>query len=234
MAANAVWDGLIPDDDLRTYEAAGYGVRQGPGARPALLVVDVTRGFVGDRGLSLALAVEQYRNSCGPAAWAAMPAIARLLDAARAAAVPVFYTRGRPATGSAGLGRWGTKNNRAGEDIAAGERIHEIVPEVGPVDGDVVVEKEKPSAFFGTPLAARLIGAKVDTVVVAGCTTSGCVRATVIDAFSHNYAVVVASDAVFDRGSLSHAVNLFDMHAKYADVQPTESVVEYLAGGRTA
>ena len=94
--------------------------------------------------------------------------------------------------------------------------------------GDVVLRKTKPSAFHATPLVEYLIGAAVDGVVVCGGTTSGCVRATVIDAFSHNFPVTVVEDAVFDRGGLSHAVNLFDMDEKYADVTSSATVIERL------
>jgi nicotinamidase-related amidase len=115
--------------------------------------------------------------------------------------------------------------------------IHDRIPErefvtfpdlIAPLPGEPVIKKAKPSAFFGSPLASYLPPLGVDTIVVAGTTTSGCVRATVVDAFSLNYRVIVAVDAVFDRGELAHAANLFDMHAKYADVVAVSEIVDYI------
>jgi maleamate amidohydrolase len=120
-----------------------------------------------------------------------------LLEAARGAGIPVIYTR----------------------------RIGDQIPEIiAPLEDEIVIAKDKPSAFFGTPLVSYLTALGIDTLIVAGTSTSGCVRATVVDAFSLNYAVVVVEDCVFDRGSVSHKVNLFDMQAKYADVLSLEQV----------
>lgn len=105
----------------------------------------------------------------------------------------------------------------------------EIPEPTAPREGDVVIRKTKPSVFYGTPLLSSLVDRRVDTVIVTGCTTSGCVRATVVDAFSNGFATIVVEDAVFDRGELSHAVNLFDMDQKYADVVDTDEALVYLA-----
>ncbi len=103
-----------------------------------------------------------------------------------------------------------------------------IVREIAPHEGDIVILKDKPSVFFGTPLMSYLHELQVDMLLVAGTTTSGCVRATVVDAFSYNFKVVVVEECVFDRGQASHKVNLFDMQAKYADVVPLEAALRYL------
>lgn len=223
-----VWSDVIPASDLETYQAGGFGASQSPGARPALLVIDVTYGFTGSEGLSLAEAVREYRTACGPSAWAAVRVIADLIDAARAAGVPVIYTRGRTVRQTAALGGWAVKNQRAAEDIAAGERRNTIVAPLAPQDGDLVIEKDKPSGFFGTPLMSHLVTLGVDTVVVTGGTTSGCVRATVVDAFSYNLRVIVPQEAVFDRAVVPHKVNLFDLHSKYAQVEPAQQTLAYL------
>ena len=106
---------------------------------------------------------------------------------------------------------------------------YDFVAEVAPRPGDTLLPKKHPSAFFGTPLASYLIGQGADTLVVTGCTTSGCVRGSVVDAFAYNFRVLVPSDAVYDRSRVSHAVNLFDMAAKYADVMTTAECVTALA-----
>lgn len=225
------WRDVVPPADRAVYEAAGFGARQPPGTRPALLVVDVTYGFTGERYRSLLDSVREHRTSCGPAAWAAVAVIAGLVRAARAAGRPVIYTRGRVVGNAAALGGWAAKNRRAREDLATGERRHTIVEEIAPEPDDLVIEKDKPSAFFGTPLVAHLVNGAVDTLVVTGGTTSGCVRATVVDAFSYNFRVVVPEDAVFDRGTLSHQLSLFDLNEKYAQVLPADQAEVYLRTG---
>jgi nicotinamidase-related amidase len=112
--------------------------------------------------------------------------------------------------------------------MTASDLGYEFVAEVAPLDGDILLPKKHPSAFFGTPLVSYLINLGIDTLVVAGCSTSGCVRATVVDAFSYNFRVVVPQDCVYDRSAISHAVNLFDMASKYADVAPLNAVLEML------
>ena len=106
---------------------------------------------------------------------------------------------------------------------------YDFVAEVAPRDGDILVPKKHPSAFFGTPLASYLVEQGADTVVVTGCTTSGCVRGSVVDAFAYNFRVAVPHDAVYDRSATSHAVNLFDMAEKYADVSDTAELLGALA-----
>jgi maleamate amidohydrolase len=108
------------------------------------------------------------------------------------------------------------------------ERGYDFVEEVRPAEKDILLPKKHPSAFFGTPLASYLINLGVDTLVVTGCTTSGCVRGTVVDGFAYNFRVLVPQDAVYDRSRVSHAVNLFDMAEKYADVMPTSDVLSTL------
>jgi nicotinamidase-related amidase len=219
------WREVVPPEDLEVYEAAGYGGRMELGTRPALLVIDVTYGFVGKPGLPILEAIREHPNACGPAGWAAVPPIRDVLDAGRSVGAPVFYTAGTTRHVVDNLGRWRDKHRRTLERPAD---TQVIVEEIAPQPGDVLVEKTKPSAFFGTPLTATLIDLGVDTVVVAGCTTSGCVRASVIEAFSYGFRVAVVEDGTFDRGGLSHAVNLFDMDAKYANVMPSADVVAYL------
>jgi maleamate amidohydrolase len=161
-----------------------------------------------------------------------LPHIELLLETARRADVPVFYTCGAPrrADGS-DRGRWADKNARQSSDTAQADQI---LAEIAPQGDDLVIAKRKPSAFFGTALVSHLISRRIDTLIVCGVTTSGCVRATVIDAFSYDYRVVVAEEATFDRGEASHAMALFDMDMKYANVTPVDEVVDYLSGPASA
>ncbi|HZP97533.1 MAG TPA: isochorismatase family protein [Candidatus Limnocylindria bacterium] len=219
------WRDIATPLDRAVYEAAGYGQRDTPGARPALIVIDVTYGFVGRARAPILESIKTYPNSCGEAGWDAVRPIRDVLAAARRAGAPVFFTGGLTGQFESHVGRWREKHPRT---LAQPDDAHEIVAELRPVEGEIVVRKTKPSAFHGTPLLDLLIDARADTLVVTGCTTSGCVRATVVDAFSYGFHTIVVEDGVFDRGEIAHAANLFDMDQKYANVMPSALVVEYL------
>jgi len=145
----------------------------------------------------------------------------------------VIYTTGNARPDLWNRGSWRWKNSRAGEDSPV-ERPrgdfpgNTIVPDIEPAPQDIVLYKDKPSAFFGTPMLSYLVLLNCDSLIVTGTTTSGCVRATVLDAFSNNYRVTVVEDACFDRSQASHALSLCDMHAKYADVRPGADALTFL------
>jgi len=224
----ATWDDILTERDRQVYARAGFARRQGLGERPALLIIDMNLNFTGEAPEPILKAIERSRLSCGDEAWKAIPAIERLLKLARDRRLPVFYTTGDASLPAA---RPATKARSAPEGHEV-DRVkgNEIVPALAPRDGEVVIRKQKASAFFGTPLMSLLTELRVDSLVVTGCTTSGCVRATVVDAFSYNLSVGVVEEAVFDRGEISHKVNLFDMNAKYADVISLAEAEAYLAG----
>jgi nicotinamidase-related amidase len=218
-----IWDRFLTGRDRAVIEAAGYGAPAGLGDRPALLVVDMTYNFCGDRPAPVLESIKRWRASCGEAAWEAIPRVAELAAAARAVGAPVIYTLRADGV----RGRSDDKNRRRGEDTASGNRI---VAELAPWPQDLLVAKRKPSAFFGTTLLETLARLNRDTLVIAGCTTSGCVRATAVDGFSHDFRVAIPADAVFDRCEASHAIGLFDMDAKYADVTDTSRLAAYFRG----
>ena len=213
-----LWTPYLTARDAEVLRASGYGARMGFGERPALMIVDVSYNFVGEEPAPILESIKRWRNSCGEEGWAAIKVIRRLAEACRAKGVPVFYSTNtrRPDGFDAGSWRW--KNSRELEDNRQDIRGNEIVADIAPQPRDVVIYKTKPSAFFGTPLLSFLLDLKVDSLLVCGVSTSGCVRATVIDAFSNNLRVAVVADGCFDRVQVSHAINLCDMHAKYADV----------------
>ena len=127
-------------------------------------------------------------------------------------------------------GSWAWKNPRSTEKPRTdeGKDGYTIVPQIAPQPRDLVIYKHKPSAFFGTPLVSFLVQLGVDSLLLTGTTTSGCVRATAIDAFSYNYRVAVVEEGCFDRSQASHAVSLCDMHAKYADVVKLEDALRFV------
>jgi maleamate amidohydrolase len=208
-------DLLLTDLDREVVRLSGFGQRGASGSRPALLVIDVTEAFCGDRPEPILESIKRFRNSSGEVAWQAVEVIRRLGETARENGLPVFYTRGMSSASGVGPGKWAMKSSRASEDRGS---QHRIVEPLEPREGDVVLDKAKPSAFFGTPLLSLLIERGIDSLIVCGCTTSGCVRATVVDAFSNNLAVSVVADGCFDRVAASHTVALFDMNLKYGNV----------------
>jgi maleamate amidohydrolase len=214
------WRDLVGARDQEVLDAAGYGHAVGFGAAPALLVVDVTYGFVGRAPLPVLEAIQTYPSAVGEAGWEAVDVIELLLTAARRASVPVLYSAG---TGEPG--RWADKRPSHHRQPAD---AYEIVDRIAPRPDESVIRKAKPSAFFGSRLSERLEDLGVDSLIVCGGTTSGCVRATVVDAFSHDLRVAVVEDAVFDRVQLSHTAALLDMEQKYADVLPSAAVVAWL------
>ncbi len=216
------WDAYLTPRDREVFSREGFG------ARPAILVVDMTYAFVGDRPEPLLDSIRQWPQSSGEDGWRAARSIRALLEAARGAGAPVFYTT---PTETRAPRRWREKNARRAESDARADR-NVIVPEIAPHPDDVVIRKERPSAFFGTPLLTHLVERGVDSVIVAGGTTSGCVRATVVDAFSYGLRVAVVEECVFDRGEASHAMSLFDMQQKYADVVTLRAAIASL--GATA
>jgi len=212
---------LIPEEDrklLQKYQS-GKVRRVGFGSRPAVIVVDVNRAFVEDR----------FPSGYAKTAIPAVRAIKRLLDVAREHKFPVIYVTGmrseeedRPAI----RGRWIDKSSPLPEELL--QEADEVYPEITPQKGDAVIRKAKPSAFFGTQLVGILNFFGVDTIIVTGLVTSGCVRATVVDGFSYNYKVIVPQECVGDRINISHEVALFDIDMKYCDVMKLDEVIKAL------
>ncbi|MCL4182404.1 MAG: isochorismatase family protein [Burkholderiaceae bacterium] len=218
------WDDVISEEEQRAYAAAGFGHASGLGQRPALLIIDVQYRTVGTVRRPFWEAIEEFPTSCGEVGWAAVDALVPLLALFREKSWPVMYPHVAPKQTYDG--------GRLAEKVPAimniSRRGYDFVAEVAPRPGDVLIPKKHPSAFFGTTMASHLIDHQVDTVVVAGCTTSGCVRGTVVDAFSLNFRVAVPQECVYDRGATSHKVNLFDMGQKYADVLPVGQLIAQL------
>ena len=225
-----IWNKCLTERDKAVFAAGGFGARAGFGKRPALLVIDVNWAFCGEWPEPILESIKRWRTSCGEEAWVALEHIKALIDAARGKGLPVIYTTGERRADTWDAGSWRWKSSRGEEKGGSpGDRIdgNEIVAMIAPGPKDIVIRKQKPSGFFGTNLTAYLTLLGCDSVVVVGTTTSGCVRATVVDAFSLNYRVILAEEGCFDRSEASHAVSLRDMHAKYADIVPTSEVLSY-------
>jgi nicotinamidase-related amidase len=220
------WDRLLGDDDRRRIATAGFGQRVGFGQVPAVLVIDVQNYMVGPPPGS----PHTYPAACGAVAERALPPLATLIGEARARAVPVIYTRNEYRRDGSDIGVYRRKRGlpeTEGWCLAGSEgaRIHEAV---APASADIVLPKARPSAFFGTPLLGLLTERGVDTVIVTGGSTSNCVRATAVDAASHDFRTIVVADCVFDRFEVSHLAALFDLDRQYADVVELRGVLEAL------
>jgi len=222
MSERDCWDDVIgPEERLM---AAHYVGRRTVGSRPALLCIDLYQQVFGDGPEPLEVAIERFPASCGPSAWEAFEPISELLAAAREVGIPIAHTTGesRPASQLGGA----TQRRRDRDDRSVNG--YEILEPFQPIEGEYLVVKTRASAFFGTPLNTWLRMRDVDTLIVLGESTSGCVRASVVDGFSHGFKVLVCEDAVFDRSPLSHRMSLFDMHHKYATVASRDRVLAYL------
>ncbi len=225
-APETTWRDNIPPEEWLVYEAAGFGRSSGWGERPALLIIDVQYRTVGLKPLPLMESIREYfPTSCGEAGWRAVKALVPVVESARAADIPVIYPHVAPKTKEHDTGRTGTKIPGL---LDVPESGYAFVEDVAPQEQDLLVPKRHASAFFGTPLVSHLIDLQVDTVLLAGCTTSGCVRATAVDACSYNFHCAVIEDCVYDRSTIGHVAGLFDMHSKYADVVNSTDVVTRL------
>ena len=230
-----VWNKFLTERDKAVFAAGGFGARAGFGKRPALLVIDVNWAFCGERPEPILDSIKRWRTSCGEEAWVALDYIKQLIDKAHVKDLPVIYTTGEGRPDKRDRGSWSWKSSRADETgggAPSGSNTppvdgNEIVAMIAPGPKDIVIRKQKPSGFFGSNLASFLTLLGCDSVIIVGTTTSGCVRATAVDAFSLNYRVILAEEGCFDRSEASHAVSLCDMHAKYADVVSTAEVLSY-------
>ncbi len=222
------WEKIIPEIDRQIYSKAQYGKKQTFGSKPALLIIDVVNSFTGTKPQKTMEAIDEFRSSCGEQGWGALPHIKTLIESCRDASIPVIYTTGDPEYKITCGGS--TKSQIGSPDDEVRAIYSEDFPElIAPKDGDFVLRKTKASAFFGTPLSIYLNGRCVDSLIICGTTTCGCVRATTVDSFSYGYPTFVVEECCFDRSNFSHLVNLFEMNQKYADVITLKETLELIA-----
>lgn len=212
------WKDHVPEEELEVYRKAGFGERIGMGRRAALLNIDTTWMFL-DPGYAM----------CGRRMPELETALERITHAFRALDLPIHYSRRDDRSHPTYRGVWNYKLGTADTFQYTSDPRADQWPETfGPRPVDRIVLKNKPSAFFATPLEAFLRYDDVDTLVVVGVSTSGCVRAAVEDAFSHNFRVIVVPQCCGDRSPSAHRANLFDMDMKFADVEDLDVVLAAL------
>lgn len=218
------WKDVMPKAMLDLYQHYKRDIYVGE--RPALLAIDLYELVYQGGPKPVEEVTKQFPSSCGIHGWNAIAPTQAVFAAARKAGLPIIYTTGdaRPDSKPQMI----SATNRRG--VPQDPSIWEIKSEFKPQPGDTVITKQRASAFFGTPLIAHLTMLGVRSVIIVGDSTSGCVRASAVDAYSHGFHVVLVEECCFDRCELSHKVNLFDMHHKYADVMHVDEVLADLSG----
>lgn len=222
MVSDRFTDAYVPEmvsrDDLQHFDRGGYGARMGWGEEPAVIVVDMVELFASSDHLGRS---DESMD--------AVSATEQLLKTARDVGVPIYYTRlaDQESTFAAhrGIVDMKKEGDSAGLDLSAASTI---IPQIAPEPHDVILEKPKLSAFFDTHLAAMLRHEGIDTVVIAGLSTSGGIRSTVVDANSHNFRPIIPFECVSDRADISHEMALFDIDMKFGDVTPLNAVLDQL------
>jgi len=214
------WKDIVDDEILEIYEPYRRELRVG--RKPAVLAIDLYNKAYQGGARPVREVNRRYSGSCGEHAWKAMAPTQALFAAARRAGLPIIYT-----TRHANSGGVHSTNRNLGRET---DDTYDIKAELAPAPGDLVIYKERASAFFGTPLIAHLQQKRINSLIICGESTSGCVRASTVDAYSYGFHNVVVEECSYDRSPLSHKINLFDLHHKYADVMHVEDVLAHLDG----
>ena len=222
------WQDVIPADVLELY--AHYKRDTFVGPRPALLAIDLYMMAYRGGANPVNEVAKEFPSSCGINAWRAIEPTRRLFAAARAAGIPIFYTTGETRD-SARPGKIKATHRKMTPPLADD---FDIYPDFAPQPGDVVINKQRASGFYGTPLSAHLTQLGVQSLIVIGESTSGCVRASTVDGYSAGYHMTMVEECCYDRSEISHKVNLFDLHHKYADVMKVDDVIKALSTKQAA
>lgn len=225
------WEDVVPAEDMKLYSSYARETFVGP--RPAFLAIDLYNIVYRGGPHSPYELDPTYPNSCGIYAHQAIEPTKRLFAAVRRAGLPIFYCTQETRPNNRPKGAVSTR--RQGMAMPRNEDDYGIYHEFTPQDGDVVIRKQRASVFQGTPLMSHLNILGCSSLIVCGESTSGCVRASCVDAYSNGYHVSLVEECTFDRAALTHKVNLFDLHHKYIDVMHVDEVIAHLdtlAAGR--
>ena len=222
-ATGHCWDDVIAADEREIYDTFFARKVKGVGPKPALIAIDLyNKVYAGGPGPVVEIN-RKHRGACGDYAWNAIEPTKRLFAAARAAGCPVIYT-----TSASNTRVSATNRQRTGREDEPADSW-DIKDDFAPQPQDLIIRKERASGFFGTPMLAHLNRMGVESIIMIGESTSGCLRASTVDAFSYGYHVVVAEECCFDRSLTSHKIALFDLHHKYADVCHVDEIIAQLA-----
>ncbi|MFB9279276.1 isochorismatase family protein [Cohnella cellulosilytica] len=221
------WKDIVSDDLLEIYKA--YERETYIGKRPALLAIDLYNAAYKGGAKPVIELQGEYPSSCGIHAWDAIEPTKLLFAKARELGIPIIHTTRDTHTKSPTKIR---STKRKLKNIT--DDAYEIFEAFAPQSEDMIIYKSRASAFFGTPLTAYLNMMDIDSLIVVGESTSGCVRASVVEGYSNGFHITMVEECCFDRSPLSHKVNLFDLHHKYADVMHIDEALEHLNARRPA
>jgi len=219
------WMSRLTEEERILIQKAGYGKSVALGSRPALLLIDFQYNYVGE-DVPVLEQLDRYPSAGGSTAWNAARATLPVLELAREKGLPIIFTRNLQRYLQ--FDSFSKKTQRDQSQYCAGNPGTEIIPLLQPFPNEHVLDKAYASAFYATPLESWLIGLGVDSLIVVGGTTCGCVRATVVDAVSRNYRVSVVEECLFDRISVSHDATLLDMWMKYCSVSTRDEIIKQL------
>jgi nicotinamidase-related amidase len=223
------WDAFLTEQDKAHQETRGKKGLNGFGENPAVLVIDDYYSVLGLEREPILESIKTWPMSCGLEGWEAIDKTVELLASARKSNIPVIYVHGLenfPAPWSDRKPTGENPLNKLPEEMR--RKANQIVEEIAPQPGELVIQKAAASAFWGTPLMFHLNYEGIDTILACGETTSGCVRASVIDGATNRYRMGVVEECCFDRTQASHWINLFDMNQKYANVLKKDEAIAYM------
>jgi nicotinamidase-related amidase len=212
------WRTIATEEDTAAWQKGGFGTRCGFGDKPAVLVIDMTNGYVDPK----------YAKGGGAYPERAVSAVAQLLTSARTARLPVFYFRPSPQTPLSAAMRARKNKTTHGSQMLADPTARLWPDAIAPAEGDIIIDKPKSSPFFDTPLHSSLTFLGVDTVILCGLSTSGCIQAAALDACSSNLRAIVPEECVGDRAPSFHQFALYNIDMRYGDVMPLSEVLNHL------
>ena len=219
------WEDCLTDVDRIVIEKGHYGQPRGFGKKPLLLIIDLQPNYIGaDKPIEDQL--DEWPSGGGEACWTGVRRILSLRDVARECGIPIFYTRNVQNATNA-FDSFATKTKRDHTRYIDGAPEADLLECVKPLPNEMIIPKSYASAFYGTPLQSYLVKLGIDTVIIVGGSTSGCCRATAVDAVTRNYNLGYVEDCLFDRISISHKAALLDVWMKYGDVINSDYVKEY-------
>lgn len=214
------WADLMDTETMEIYRAYERPLKVGP--RPAILMIDVYQASYDGGQQPVIDVIREHPSSCGERAWAMVEPAKQLLTAGRKANLPVIYSTGDVKSNA----EKGRPTNRV--RMTETENAYEILSELKPGDDDLIIYKQRASCFYGTPLLSHLVGLGIQSLIIGGGTTSGCLRAGVQDAKANGFHITLVEECCYDRTPINHKVNLFDMHHKYADVMKLRDVINHI------
>lgn len=225
MTGKHIWDDLLTEDDRAVIEKGHYGKSRGFGKKPLLLIIDLQPNYIG-ADEPIAEQLDRYPSGGGAKCWEGVRRILPLRDVARECGVPVFYTRNVQRQTNA-FDCFAAKTKRDQTKYIDGAPEAALLDCVKPLPSEMVIPKSYASAFYGTPLQSYLVTLGIDTLIIVGGSTSGCCRATAVDAVTRGYNLGYVEDCLFDRIEVSHKAALLDVWMKYGDVVKSDFVADY-------